>query len=194
MRSFRESPFGLPSMVLGNMPKDGGNLILEEEDIRVAELVDETARRFVLEFYGSQEFVQGTKRYCLWIEDDELEAASSSKFIADRLRLVAEMRRASPAASTRAYANRPHRFKQIQGRGKKHTIIVPSVTSERRQYLPVGLLPQRAVVSSLAFALYDAPLWNMALIASCLHLVWIATVCGKLKTDFRYSNTNGLKH
>ena len=68
---------------------------------------------------------------------------------------------------------------------------MPHVSSEGRQYLPVGLLPQRAIVSNLAFALYDAPLWNMAVIASRLHLVWVATVCGKLKTDFRYSNTLG---
>lgn len=70
-------------------------------------------------------------------------------------------------------------------------MIVPSVSSESRPYLPVGLLPPGTIVSNLAFALYDAPLWNLAIIVSRLHLVWIATVCGKLKTDFRYSNTLG---
>jgi len=75
--------------------------------------------------------------------------------------------------------------------GENHTIIVPRVSSESRQYLPTGLLPLKSIVQDAAFALYDAPLWNMALIASRLHLVWIATVCGKLKTDFRYSNTMG---
>jgi hypothetical protein len=74
---------------------------------------------------------------------------------------------------------------------KTHTLILPGVSSEGREYLQVGLLDNRSTVSNLAFALYDAPLWNMALIASRLHLVWIATVCGKLKTDFRYSNTLG---
>ena len=70
-------------------------------------------------------------------------------------------------------------------------IIVPSVSSESREYLPVGYSDPGTIVSNLAFGLYDAPLWNMALIASRIHLVWIATVCGKLKTDFRYSNTLG---
>jgi hypothetical protein len=74
---------------------------------------------------------------------------------------------------------------------KQSTLVVPSVSSESREYLPIGLLPARSIVSNLAFALYDAPLWNMALIASRLHVVWIATVCGKMKTDFRYSNTLG---
>ena len=68
---------------------------------------------------------------------------------------------------------------------------MPQVSSESREYLPIGILPKGAIVSNLAFALYDAPLWNMALIASRLHLVWIGTVCGKMKTDFRYSNVLG---
>ena len=75
--------------------------------------------------------------------------------------------------------------------GKHSTLIVPSVSSETRAYLPCGYAPAGTIVSNLAFALYDAPLWNMALIASRLHLVWIGTVCGKMKTDFRYSNTLG---
>jgi hypothetical protein len=75
--------------------------------------------------------------------------------------------------------------------GKRSTLIIPGVSSENRKYLPVGLLDDRSTVTNAAFALYDAPLWHMALIASKLHLVWIATVCGKLKTDYRYSNTLG---
>ena len=101
------------------------------------------------------------------------------------------MRLKSPAKSTRDFANRPHRFKQIQGSADEYTIVVPSVSSERREFLPVGLLRKENIVSSLAFALYDAPLWNMALIASRMHLVWVATVCGKLETRYRYSNTLG---
>ncbi|MDQ7015674.1 MAG: lactate dehydrogenase, partial [Gammaproteobacteria bacterium] len=75
--------------------------------------------------------------------------------------------------------------------GKHQTIIIPSVSSEKREFLPIGLIDEFSTVTNLAFALYDAPLWNIALIASRLHLMWIATVCGKLKTDFRYSNTLG---
>ena len=75
--------------------------------------------------------------------------------------------------------------------GKSHTIILPGVSSENRNFLQVGVLGKQAITTNLAFALYDAPLWNMALITSRLHLVWIKTVCGKLKTDYRYSNTLG---
>ena len=74
---------------------------------------------------------------------------------------------------------------------KVRSIIAPKVTSESRPYLPVGILTSHSIISDNAFALYDAPLWNMALIASRIHLIWISTVCGKMKTDFRYSNTLG---
>ena len=146
---------------------------------------------FIFDFVGSQEFVRGIVRRCLWIEDSEVERAESSSFVQRRLQAVRAMRAASKAESTRAYADKPHRFRQIQGRGDDYSIVVPKVTSESRPYLPVGLLSSHSIVSDNAFALYDAPLWNMALIASRLHLVWIATVCGKLETRYRYSNTLG---
>ncbi|KAB0728229.1 lactate dehydrogenase, partial [Pseudomonas aeruginosa] len=100
-------------------------------------------------------------------------------------------RLSSAASSTRDFAARPHRFVQIAGTAKQHSLVVAKVSSERRPYLPVDLLDGSVIVSDLLFALYDAPLWNLAVLASRLHLVWIATVCGKMKTDFRYSNTIG---
>lgn len=157
-------------MDLGNMPKDGGNLILSVADARVALAQGPDGRRFLRGYVGSQEFVQGGQRKCLWVMDDEVDAARSIHFIDERIDGVREMRLASPAASTRAYAAHPHRFKQIQGIARSHSLIIPQVTSERREYLPVGLLPSDTIVSNLAFALYDAPLWNLALIASSLHL------------------------
>lgn len=88
-------------------------------------------------------------------------------------------------------AENAHQFAEVRQTGKEISIIVPSGSSESRDYLPVGYMSAGTITSNAAFALYDAPLWNIALIASRLHLVWIATVCGKLKTDFRYSNTLG---
>jgi len=179
------------SMSWGNKPSDGGNLLLSVSEATDAVSREPTISKFLFDFVGSQEFVRGIVRKCIWIEDSEVAEALSSDFISKRVTAVREMRLASPAASTQAYADRSHRFRQIQGTSRNHSIVVPKVTSETRPYLPVGLLSQHSIVSDNAFALYDAPLWNMALIASRLHLVWIATVCGKLKTDFRYSNTLG---
>lgn len=92
--------------------------------------------------------------------------------------------------TARDIADRPHQFQRMIS-GRESTIVVPIHTSENREYLPVGLLPSVSVVTNAVCALYDAPLWSMALIASRLHLVWIATVCGKLETRYRYSNTLG---
>ncbi|MBD2574174.1 type II restriction endonuclease subunit M [Arthrospira platensis FACHB-971] len=125
----------------------------------------------------------------MWIEDSEAEEAYKIPEIAKRIDAIREFRSNSKAAETRPAADYPHRFRQIQGICDRSAFIVPRVSSERREYLPIGLLPERSLVGDSAFALYDAPLWNMALIASRLHLVWIATVCGKLETRYRYSNT-----
>jgi hypothetical protein len=101
------------------------------------------------------------------------------------------MRRTSPLQSTNEFADRPHRFVYLAGESRTRTIAVGGVSSEKRRYLPVDMFHPRAVLSNLAFAIYDGPMWSLALIGSRLHLVWIAAVCGKMKMDFRYSNTLG---
>ncbi|WP_340015110.1 DNA methyltransferase [Paenibacillus sp. FSL K6-1318] len=178
-------------MVKGNMPTDGGNLILSMSEANEAIKREPFLSKFIFDFVGSQEFVKGVVRRCLWIEDTDVDEATKSTFVIERLAAVSAMRAASGTPSTQAYAEKPHRFRQIQGRATNFSIVVPKVTSESRSYLPVGILQSHSIVSDNAFALYDAPIWSMALIASRLHLVWVATVCGKLKTDFRYSNTLG---
>ncbi len=182
---------GSAPMLFGNMPRDGGNLIVSREEMVEGSRADRVFRNYLRPFFGSEDFIQAKTRYCLWIERDQYEESIQSPLIACRLAEVRQMRLASKAGSTRDFAKAPYRFVQIQGTAEKSTLIVPRVSSERRPYLPVGLLDKTAVVADSAFAIYDAPLWNMAIIASRLHLVWIAAVCGKLKTDYRYSNTIG---
>lgn len=181
----------LPSMLWGNKPTDGGNLILSADE--ASELIDNNpkAKKFVRPYFGSQEFIRGISRFCLWIDDAEVEEALAIPEILVRVEAVKEMRSASKAAETRPAASYPHRFRQIQATAKKTSIVIPSVSSESRPYLPVGYLKDRAIVSNLAFAIYDAPIWTISLIASRLHLLWVATVCGKLETRYRYSNTMG---
>ena len=100
------------------------------------------------------------------------------------------MRAASDGTQANENAATPHRF-VFAPHSSGAAIAVPNVSSVRRQYLPCEITSYFTVVSNLASVIYDAPLWNISLIASRLHLVWIATVCGKLKTDYRYSNTLG---
>jgi hypothetical protein len=177
-------------MLRGNMPYDGGNLLLSTNEVKALELTKEQRETFFRRIYGSAEFIRGLCRYCLWIEDEHLDEALVIEPIRQRIEGVRQMRLASRDKSANDMAARSHQMREMNI-GNKQTVAMPGVSSENRGYLPVGLLDHQSTVTNLAFALYDAPLWNMALIASRLHLVWIATVCGKLKTDFRYSNTLG---
>jgi hypothetical protein len=188
--SQRQSVAGLHDMSFGNMPVDGGNLLISSDEVIDLGLTPLQREMFIRRIYGSAEYIRGIVRYCLWIADDSLSSALEIDSIRKRIDAVRAMRRASKDAGTKLMAARAHQFREMN-HATNHTLILSGVSSEGRDNLPVGLLDSRATVSNLAFALYDAPLWNMALIASRLHLVWIGTVCGKLKTDFRYSNTLG---
>ncbi len=185
-------PIGEQSrMLFGNMPRDGGNLFLDCDLAEKIMAEDAVTRPFIKRFVGSEELINGRQRYCLWIEDGQEGIAKKNDFIAHRLKLVEENRNKSDAESTRQFARQPHRFVQIAGFATHTAIVTPRVSSETRLYLPVDYLTSNYIAGDSTFALYDAPLWNMALIASRLHLVWIATVCGKLESRYRYSNTLG---
>jgi hypothetical protein len=135
--------------------------------------------------------IRGKRRGCIWVPDEEAQEALNHPFVGPRLEAVKKMRADSKAASTQAFASRPHRFVQIQGVAKRSTIAVAKVSSERRKYIPADLFDEQTIVSDLLFGIYDAPLWNFAIVSSSLQTVWISTVCGKMKTDYRYSNTLG---
>ena len=185
------APHDRPSMFWGNKPTDGGNLILESSESDALLRSDARTKKFIKYYYGSAEFIRGNPRACIWVTDVNRDEAESIPSLAERFERVAQFRLSSKAKETRPAAKFPHRFRQIQGSPGTEIIIVPIHSSENRDYLPVGLLSKESIISNAAYGLYGASLWNMSLIASKLHLVWIATVCGKLKTDYRYSNTLG---
>lgn len=188
----RDTPLSsLAVMEFGNKPSDGGHFLLQRSDLRSLSLTDAQRDRFIRPIYGSQDFINGLPRFCIWIEDAHLPEAQAIKALNQRIEAVRALRLASPDKGARTIlAKRPHQLKLMRI-GRASTIVVPIHTSETRTYLPVGLLEPGAVLSNAAFGLYDAPVWNMALIASRLHLIWIATICGKLETRYRYSNTLG---
>lgn len=186
----RDGLFGLPAMDYGNKPVEGGNLILSPDDARKLSQ-NPKALRFIRPFKGSQEVTKGLLRYCLWIEDADVQEALEI----DEIRQRVERVRAFRMQSTDAYvveklAPRSHAFKQVFV-ARSHTFLIPIHTSENRPYLPADLVSSEVICSNAAMALYDAPSWAFAVFSSRLHLAWIATVCGKIKTDFRYSNTLG---
>ena len=178
----------LPSMAFGSMPRDNGGLILSAEERLDMINSEPRSERFIKRYMGASELINDGERYCLWIEDAEASEASSVPYIEARLRKVSETRAESKAGSTAAYASQPHRFVQISYK-PTDSIIVPSVSSERREYIPMGYLGPDTVISNLAFGVYDAEPWVFAILNSRIHMAWTRAVGGKMKTDYRYSNT-----
>jgi len=181
---------GTANMSFGNKPVDGGHLLLSADEVQALGLTAEQRDKFIRRIYGSAEFIRGLERYCLWIENDHLHEAMSIDTIRQRIEGVREMRLASRDKSANEMASRAHQMREMNI-GQHQTIAVAAISSENRPYLPCGLLTNEQTVTNKVFALYDAPLWNMALIASRLHWVWIGTVCVRMRTDFSYSNTLG---
>jgi len=181
----------LPEMDFGSKPVDGGHLFLDASEAKELLFECMNAQDFVRAYSNSEEFIHGKQRYCLWIDDTDVKRARGIQTISQRLDAVAEMRRSSSKAQTRRSASTPHKFGEIRHRVSRHTVVVPRVSSENRDLLPVGLVRDGTIVGDRNFALYDAPLWSIAVIASRLHWVWIATVCVRLEMRFSYSNTLG---
>ena len=181
----------LEAMKFGSMPNDGGALLLSFAEAQ--KIAKQLPPNFspVRKFVGSSELAKGLERYCLWISDNEVARAHEIPEINARVDATRALREGSTRPTTKSLARVPYRFGEVRQRGDEIPIIVGGVSSESRNYLPVGLFEAGTIVSNLAFGMFDASLMNLALIASRIHLVWIATVCGKMKTDYRYSNTLG---
>lgn len=185
---YRRSPAlsaQLPRMVLGSMPKDGGHLILDanERDRALAE--DMAADRYLKRYVGSAEFINDIPRYCVWVADREVADAQQISPIAKRLSAVAAWRRDRDEAGVKEFAVYPNRFKQIAYKPTE-SIVVPRVSSERRDYVPIGYLDDHAVISDAANGIYDAEPWLFSLLTSQIHMAWLGAVGGRMKTDYRY--------
>lgn len=185
---------GLPNMVMGSMPRDGGNLILSEKEKTQLEEYD-IKDNIVREYIGAQEFINGKKRYCLWLNKSLYNKYENISEIKERIQAVKEYRLASNAESTRKSADYSWEFVQkgeyehAYGYEIKNrlSIIIPSVSSEHRLYVPMGFVGEDTVISNLAMAIYDAPIWLLGLLQSRMHMVWLKAVGGKLETRYRYS-------
>lgn len=187
----RRAPLSkLGAMSFGSMPNDGGALLLDFNEAEIAMREGGVERDFIRPVSGTEEFINGAERRCIWVTKETYPRAAKNSFLASRFQAVEAKRKASTRETTAKLASVPYRFGEVRQRGDETVIIVSKTSSEARPYLPVDLLPKGHIITE-AFGIFDGPLWSLALIASRLHLVWVATVCGKMKTDFRYSNTLG---
>ena len=181
----------LAEMNFGNMANDEGHLILTKQEAVEAVQKHNVLSKYIRPFYGSQEFINGNPRYCIWVNEFESEFASPNLWLSQRFDQVKKARLKSDRSTTQALAKQSYRFGEVRQKGNEQMIVVPSISSENRPYLPCGLLQRGIIVSNKNFALFDVSIWNLALIASRLHWVWIGTVCVRMRTDFSYSNTLG---
>ncbi|MEY9153375.1 class I SAM-dependent DNA methyltransferase [Bradyrhizobium japonicum] len=180
----------LSEVVAGSMPRDGGHLILSESEKE--ELVSRypDAHGLVKRLSGTSELTGGIVRWCLWIEDDELDAALRIPPIRQRIDSVRSFRSDSTAKTTQGYARIPHKFAQRSHKGSR-AILISATSSQNREYLPADICTNNFIISNAAYAIYDGALFELSILVSKLHLAWVAAVCGRMKTDFRFSKTLG---
>lgn len=177
----------LPAMIKGNQPTDGGHFVLTLDDKEKLLRESPSSEKFIKSYIGSSEFINGNERWCLWIKDQDVSEAENISFIKNRINEVAKVRSESTAPTTRDFVKGHHRFIQIQRHPKK-AIIIPSVSSDKRNYVPIGFVDDNTVISNLAFAVYDYEVYLFGIISSKMHMVWTKTVAGRLGMGLRYSN------
>ena len=180
------TPKGYPKLCFGCMPYDGGNLLMDSAEYEDFIAKYPSDSHYLRLMYGSEEFINGKPRHCLWIDDNEAEDALRNEEIARRVERTRNLRLDSTDTSCLKLAERPYQFREHPDLNREK-IIIPSVSSERRKYIPIGYLDKGTVVSNLAFAIYDASLWLFGILTSEMHMTWVRTVGGRLKTDYRYS-------
>lgn len=179
----------LSPMITGNAAYDGGHLFLSSKD--AVELVksDPQFHGKVRPVFGTTEFIDGTLRFCLWLDDHDLELAKQNPQVWQRINAVSEYRR-SGGDVAKSLVDRPHQFRYRNG-CRRFQIIVPQVSSERREFIPVGVLGREPIITHLSHAIYDPVLYDFSILSSRLHVAWVAVVCGKLETRLRYASNMG---
>ena len=176
----------VPPIVFGSMPNDGGNLLLNPEEKQELLRQCPEAKRFVKRFVGSEEFINGIERWCLWLVDASPDELRRMKPVLERVEGVKHHREASRRATTRELANTPALFGEIR-QPKTRYLLVPSVSSESRKYIPIGFNPPSVIASNLTLVVPKAKLLHFGMLSSTMHMAWVRYVGGRLKSDFRYS-------
>ena len=184
----RKSISNLPSMDYGSKPADGGNLILDSYEKEELIAKDKRAETFIYNYVGAEDYINGKKRYCLWISDNMKDEALSIPSIRERVHKVYEMRKGSKKKATQEDAEFPYRFAECRY-DNSECIIIPRHTATDRKYIPFGYLPLNSVVADSSFAIYNAPVWLFGIVTSLMHMVWTKMFGGYLGTSIRYSNT-----
>jgi hypothetical protein len=180
-------PDGRPELVLGNQAIDGGHLILSGDERDKLLIANPEIEAFLRPLLGNNDFFQGGRRYCIWVHDRDYPKANSIPRLAERFRRVAEYRRTGGEVA-RSLVHIPYRFRYVH-EAKDSILLIPRYTTERRLYLPVGMLDASVIVTDTVQVTYDPETFWSSILSSKLHVTWMSAIAGRLKTDPRYSNT-----
>ena len=183
----RQSPIcDVPSIGIGNKPIDGGKYLFTKEEMEDFCKVEPKATQYFRLWYGSEEFIHQKPRYCLWLGDCSPAELRQMPHCMKRIEAVRNTRLESKSAGTRKLAERPTRF-HVENMPSTNFIIVPKVSSEKRRYVPMGFMSPDVLASDLVFLIPKATLYHFGILESSVHMAWMRAVCGRLKSDYRYS-------
>ena len=177
----------VPQMNFGNQPRDGGHFVLSEEEKDSLIQQEPSIARWIRPYIGAEEFIKQKSRYCLWLRNVQPADIKQSKILYERVQAVREFRLASSAKTTQGYAKVPQLFAQITQPEGVDCLLVPRVSSERRRYAPIGFIKAGIVSSDAVQIIPNATLYHFGVLTSNVHMAWMRVVCGRLKSDYRYS-------
>ena len=176
----------VPEIGIGNKPIDGGNYLFTEEEMQEFVEKEPASKKWFKPWYGSQEFINRKPRYCLWLGDCPPNELRKMPECMKRVNAVWQLRLESKSAGTRKLADTPTRF-HVENMPKGTYIVIPEVSSERRKYVPMGFMSPDILCSNLVKIIPNATLYHFGILTSNVHMAWMRAVCGRLKSDYRYS-------
>ncbi|SHK02086.1 DNA methyltransferase [Hespellia stercorisuis] len=181
-----KAPEGMPKLTQGNKPWDDGGLILSEEERK--ELIEKYPQldKYIKVYLGSKDFINNIKRYCLWLVDAEPCDYINIPEIKERFKIVSAIRSASPTVAVQQQANTPYLFSQIRQPDSDY-ILIPETSTSARRYIPMGFMSKDVIASNSVMTAMNADLYLFGVLESNIHMSWVQTLCGRMKSDYRYS-------
>lgn len=178
----------IPEMLKGSQPTDGGNLLMTEKEKIEYVIQEASGEKFIKPFISADEFLNGKKRWCFWLTDIQPNELKKLPLLSDRVSKVKKMRLSSTKQSTVKWADFPTLFTENRQPGTDY-LLVPRVSSENRKYIPIGFFESSVIASDSCITIPNATLYLFGMLTSEMHITWVKYVCGRLKSDYRYSNT-----
>jgi len=177
----------IPDIAFGSMPNDGGNFFISENEIEEIKLKEPKSFEYIKPFIGAQEFLNAQKKYCYWFENVNPNDWNSMPTALQKVKAVEKHRESSSREATRKLANYPSMFGEIR-QPKSYYILIPRVSSENRKIIPMGFFDKDSIIGDTCLSIVNATLFHFGILQSTMHMAWVKTTCGRLKSDFRYSN------